>query len=167
MIPVCTRSSGRQRSGLPFMNSLQDAPGFAESVMPLHAKGNLQSRSAAFRRVRQSRSNRVSGCCLPKTGVFADPGGDFCRNGPRVLQFGSSETGRELQKAANSGLFCPLRGGNSDLGTAWLGREDSNLRMGESKSPALPLGDAPKLSGKRRDGPCRAFLLATPVYRGT
>src|SRR5882757_9417046 len=26
---------------------------------------------------------------------------------------------------------------------AWLGREDSNLRMGESKSPALPLGDAP------------------------
>jgi hypothetical protein len=30
----------------------------------------------------------------------------------------------------------------------WLGREDSNLRMGESKSPALPLGDAPiDLSG--------------------
>jgi hypothetical protein len=27
--------------------------------------------------------------------------------------------------------------------TGWLGREGSNLRMGESKSPALPLGDAP------------------------
>jgi hypothetical protein len=27
--------------------------------------------------------------------------------------------------------------------TAWLGREDSNLRMVESKSTALPLGDAP------------------------
>jgi hypothetical protein len=27
--------------------------------------------------------------------------------------------------------------------TAWLGREDSNLRMAESKSAALPLGDAP------------------------
>jgi hypothetical protein len=26
---------------------------------------------------------------------------------------------------------------------AWLGREDSNLRMVESKSTALPLGDAP------------------------
>ena len=26
----------------------------------------------------------------------------------------------------------------------WLGREDSNLRMAESKSAALPLGDAPK-----------------------
>src|SRR4029079_6603519 len=25
----------------------------------------------------------------------------------------------------------------------WLGREDSNLRMAESKSAALPLGDAP------------------------
>jgi hypothetical protein len=31
----------------------------------------------------------------------------------------------------------------SETRTAWLGREDSNLRMGESKSPALPLGDAP------------------------
>ena len=28
-------------------------------------------------------------------------------------------------------------------GLAWLGREDSNLRMAESKSAALPLGDAP------------------------
>jgi hypothetical protein len=28
--------------------------------------------------------------------------------------------------------------------TAWLGREDSNLRMAESKSAALPLGYAPK-----------------------
>ena len=27
--------------------------------------------------------------------------------------------------------------------TGWLGREDSNLRMVESKSTALPLGDAP------------------------
>ena len=31
----------------------------------------------------------------------------------------------------------------SENKNAWLGREDSNLRMGESKSPALPLGDAP------------------------
>src|SRR5205809_6344807 len=26
----------------------------------------------------------------------------------------------------------------------WLGREDSNLRMGDPKSPGLPLADAPK-----------------------
>jgi hypothetical protein len=33
----------------------------------------------------------------------------------------------------------------------WLGREDSNLRMVESKSTALPLGDAPiAVFGKRR-----------------
>src|ERR1041385_3863639 len=29
----------------------------------------------------------------------------------------------------------------------WLGREDSNLRMPESKSGALPLGDAPIWEG--------------------
>ena len=28
-------------------------------------------------------------------------------------------------------------------GNHWLGREGSNLRMAESKSAALPLGDAP------------------------
>src|SRR4051812_30866290 len=31
----------------------------------------------------------------------------------------------------------------SENRNAWLGREDSNLRMVESKSTALPLGDAP------------------------
>ncbi len=29
----------------------------------------------------------------------------------------------------------------------WLGREDSNLRMAESKSAALPLGYAPMTAG--------------------
>lgn len=42
----------------------------------------------------------------------------------------------------------------SKIRTGWLGREDSNLRMGESKSPALPLGDAPiALNGLRRGRP--------------
>jgi hypothetical protein len=31
----------------------------------------------------------------------------------------------------------------------WLGREDSNLRMAESKSAALPLGYAPPQAGNR------------------
>jgi hypothetical protein len=79
-------------------------------------------------------SNRVSGACLPKTGIFAVVAGDFCRNGLRVRHFRSSETGAELQKRANGGLFRTLRGGTSGLRNAWLGREDSNLRMGESKS---------------------------------
>jgi hypothetical protein len=69
---------------------------------------------------RQSRSNQVSGRRLPKTGVFADSGGDFCRNGMRVCPLGSSETGAELQKPAKSGLFCPLRAGTSALWNAWL-----------------------------------------------
>jgi hypothetical protein len=36
------------------------------------------------------------------------------------------------------------------LAETWLGREDSNLRMVESKSTALPLGDAP--TTEERDG---------------
>ena len=49
--------------------------------------------------------------------------------------------------------------------TSWLGREDSNLRMVESKSTALPLGDAPTAE----DGTAGAspdLTSATPVYRG-
>ena len=34
----------------------------------------------------------------------------------------------------------------------WLGREDSNLRMAESKSAALPLGYAPVDRVYERDG---------------
>jgi hypothetical protein len=39
--------------------------------------------------------------------------------------------------------------------TGWLGREDSNLRMVESKSTALPLGDAPIAVGNEA-GPARS-----------
>ena len=47
-------------------------------------------------------------------------------------------------------FYCSrLRGG----GMAWLGRLDSNQRMRESKSLALPLGDAPmeRKTGDRGD----------------
>jgi hypothetical protein len=36
------------------------------------------------------------------------------------------------------------------IGNAWLGREDSNLHMAESKSATLPLGKAPIAYGARR-----------------
>jgi hypothetical protein len=49
---------------------------------------------------------------------------------------------------------------------AWLGREDSNLRMVESKSTALPLGDAPTAARQERLAPSRTSS-ATPVYRGS
>jgi hypothetical protein len=45
----------------------------------------------------------------------------------------------------------------------WLGREGSNLRMVESKSTALPLGDAPTdCPEKVRDDSLRGFPPATP-----
>ena len=40
--------------------------------------------------------------------------------------------------------FTDSTGEYRDTRTGWLGREDSNLRMPESKSGALPLGYAPK-----------------------
>ena len=43
-----------------------------------------------------------------------------------------------------AGISGTTEGQVSRRRTAWLGREDSNLRMVESKSTALPLGDAPK-----------------------
>jgi hypothetical protein len=52
----------------------------------------------------------------------------------------------------------------SETRNGWLGREDSNLRMGESKSPALPLGDAP-IDRTGQAAEYRRLLLATPVYR--
>src|ERR1700687_3505134 len=50
----------------------------------------------------------------------------------------------------------------------WLGREDSNLRMVESKSTALPLGDAPTdcLESRGTTSLPAESLSATPVYRG-
>jgi hypothetical protein len=57
-----------------------------------------------------------------------------------------------MRKARIWRAFLIQRKKFSETRNAWLGREDSNLRMGESKSPALPLGDAPiDLSEKRRD----------------
>jgi hypothetical protein len=136
-----------------------------KSASEAEAFGVRANATAASRT--QWRSNRVSSESLPKMGIFAVIAGDFSRNSLQVLRFGSSETGAELQKPANSGLFCSLKGSTCGLGTGWLGREDSNLRMVESKSTALPLGDAPKLSGKRRDKLAHGFLPATPVYRGS
>jgi hypothetical protein len=56
----------------------------------------------------------------PENGNIGVVTGDFCRIDLSVREFGSSETGAELQKPANSGLFCSLRGGTSGLGTGWL-----------------------------------------------
>jgi hypothetical protein len=46
-----------------------------------------------------------------------------------------------MQKPANSGLFCSLRGGTSGLGTGWLTWEDSNLNIPNREMPFEMLGE--------------------------
>jgi hypothetical protein len=60
---------------------------------------------------------------------------------------------REVEKSLFSGRFC------------WLGRQDSNLGIAESKSAALPLGYAPKSAGPylRKRGRSIARQPWTPV----
>src|SRR6185437_14301921 len=63
----------------------------------------------------------------------------------------------ERHKMRESPPFAGLPDGLA--GNGWLGREDSNLRMVESKSTALPLGDAPtdrKERAGRRSLPLRS-----------
>jgi hypothetical protein len=47
------------------------------------------------------------------------------------------------KKCGNRGLFCDHAVRAQTCPTDWLGRQDSNLGMAESKSAALPLGYAP------------------------
>ena len=67
----------------------------------------------------------------------------FCRPGTRVI--GCVDAHETL---ATARMLAPLSLNLTLIDDAaaiedWLGREDSNLRMAESKSAALPLGDAP------------------------
>ena len=48
----------------------------------------------------------------------------------------------------------------------WLGREDSNLRMAESKSAALPLGYAPPAAFTRRRGARTIAAARWPINGG-
>ena len=75
---------------------------------------------------RSRRNGNISKC--------AEISADFVDAGAR---FHHAETAPLQKKARICGLF-------RDMSVRhWLGREDSNLRMVESKSTALPLGDAP------------------------
>lgn len=86
----------------------------------------------------------------PGNGSFLE----FGRRFSRILapEFAYQRDRRPVQslKARHWRAFQHQTGTISRSDTGWLGREGSNLRMGESKSPALPLGYAPiALTGLR------------------
>src|SRR5882672_5697461 len=57
----------------------------------------------------QSRSNPVSGRCLPKTGIFQISAGDYRRFRSRSGQFGSPETDSQFAKARHWRAFLRLQ----------------------------------------------------------
>ena len=94
-----------------------------------------------------------------QTGIGAKHTGKFQAHG-QIPEIGNSrlETGPPIgpaqthfrrspistaAKAGGMRAFAPVMTKSPISGNAWLGREDSNLRMAESKSAALPLGYAP------------------------
>jgi hypothetical protein len=85
-------------------------------------------------------------------------------SGDKAWESGDKANSR---KVGISGLISQLFGSLAERQNAWLGREDSNLRMVESKSTALPLGDAPTAGTRDGRRPPRSFRSATPVYRGS
>src|SRR5262252_1972130 len=72
----------------------------------------------------------------------------------RRMNFGMTRVARAVQR--KSLFFNSL---------VWLGREDSNLRMAESKSAALPLGYAPS-GGCLRRGGARTIAAAIGPING-
>src|SRR5689334_9133646 len=64
--------------------------------------------------------------------------------GRGVIELGRQRLSARRKKPANGALFSGIVTKPPGDWTGWLGREDSNLRMAESKSAALPLvGSSP------------------------
>src|SRR5258708_39079490 len=85
----------------------------------------------------------------------------FCTQDAEVRHV---ETMPHARNPAFAGISRTVSNYLESLRNSWLGREDSNLRMVESKSTALPLGDAPRFGpvGKRR-----TLAAATPDSNGS
>jgi hypothetical protein len=94
------------------------------------------------------------------------PAGDWglvsTPNWPNVSDFRSLRLST-LRKPPEFRDFLQETGHSRNDRTVWLGREDSNLRMAESKSAALPLGDAPIACGA---GPRGVATIVGPSRRG-
>jgi len=62
----------------------------------------------------------------------------------REAEFGTQSQCARIKMPANGGHFRENMPSDLSAQTGWLGREDSNLRMAESKSAALPfVGSSP------------------------
>jgi hypothetical protein len=57
------------------------------------------------------------------------------------------------------------RDGQGESRAKWLGCEDSNLGMAESKSAALPLGDTPTRPGREANGDVACTIVSRPGHR--
>src|ERR1700682_2636630 len=86
----------------------------------------------------------VSEASLQKTGVLLNSAGDFRELSPKKFENGAPRDFQQSEKPAIGGHFCYLRKKFSEPRTAWLGREDSNLDMTNSRSDpvACPRGTA-------------------------
>ncbi len=78
----------------------------------------------------------------------------------------SSDVSQRCASAPQLGRFCEQF---QAWQASWLGREGSNLRMGESKSPALPLGYAPMPAAagpvRRGDPRLRGSIGRLPAFQ--
>ena len=79
----------------------------------------------------------VSGARLQKTGILVHLRGDFREFGRRKVRTFSLQRFLATRKARNSQVFLIKKRKFSQNKNGWLGREDSNLRMVESKSGYL------------------------------
>jgi hypothetical protein len=79
----------------------------------------------------------VSRASLQKTGVLLNSAGDFQEFSPKKFENGATGDFQQLEKPAIGGPFCYQRRKFSETRNAWLGREDSNLDMANSKPDAL------------------------------
>ncbi len=88
-------------------------------------------------------SNPVSNSFLQKKATLPKTRGDFRHSRTKNTEFGTWRFSAQPKKPANGGLLSDIVEKISRDWTGWLGRQDSNLGMAESKSTALPLGYAP------------------------
>src|ERR1700738_2079064 len=92
----------------------------------------------------QSRSNPVSGRCLPKTGIFQISAGDYRRFHSRSGEFRSRETDSRFAKARHWRAFLRIwRVKSSGARLAGWGGGGRTPERGDKKSPPFPLGHAP------------------------